>query len=293
MAFENQEYPFEELVEKLSVKRDIGRNPLFDTLFAMQNENYVQASQEDSQEKYRNEDISPVAKFDLTLTAEERKEEREERGQAISFIFFSFSYCTKLFKKETVERFIEYFKKIVSVVVDDPGIKLCKIEVLSREEKKRISIDFNETRSEYPVDKTIHGLFEEQVEKTPDAIALVGRSLASGHNYPVQLSYSELNERANEFASILEENGTQPGSIIGIKIGRYLEMISGVLGILISGGTFLPIDPDYPQERIDYMLKDANVSVSVICVSEMPPAAHLFVKRLDQKNFSKENTKIK
>ena len=168
MAFENQEYPFEELVEKLSVTRDIGRNPLFDVMFLFETMNTDGGGRGGSGgediETGENENIFQPAKFDLTLSAEERGVE----------LFLSFQYCTKLFKKETIERFIIYFKKIVSYIVKEPGIKISEIEIIPGEEKQRILNDFNNTEADYPNNKTIHQLFEEQALKTPDHIAIVG-----------------------------------------------------------------------------------------------------------------------
>jgi amino acid adenylation domain-containing protein len=274
-VFENQEYPFEELVDKLSVKRDIGRNPLFDVMFISQNMGAYAASQDKETgiettlpvqppllEEY--EELNKTVKFDMILTVM-----ASDRG-----LFLLLLYCTKLFKKETIERFILYFKRIVSIVVKDPGIKISDIDILPVQEKNRLLYEFNETAAKYPKNKNLHQLFEEQVERTPDHVALVGSSLRPGVNTigglaapgdgaalpvrPVQLTYCQLNERSDKLAGWLIEKGVTPDTIVGIKLERTLEMIIGIMGILKSGGAYLPIDPDYPEERIDYMLKDSN-----------------------------------
>ncbi|MCU0289616.1 MAG: non-ribosomal peptide synthetase, partial [Acidobacteria bacterium] len=121
--------------------------------------------------------------------------------------------------------------------------------------------DFNNTATDYPKDKTIHQLFEEQVEKSSDHIAAIGSSLLSLRK--TQLTYKKLNEKCNQLASILREQGVEPDSIIAIIVERSIEMIIGILGILKSGGSYLPIDPDYPQERIDYILKDSGTKLLV------------------------------
>ncbi|HLP60943.1 MAG TPA: condensation domain-containing protein, partial [Candidatus Deferrimicrobium sp.] len=255
-AFENQEYPFEELVDKLSVKRDMGRNPLFDVMFALQNMNTGLADRDkeagfethrpdpfDSLKEYGS--IFQSSKFDLTLNV-------IEKG---AVLFLSFEYCTKLFKKETVERFIIYFKKIVSTVVTNPLVRISEIGIITEEEKKRILHDFNETNVEYPRDKTIHLLFEEQVKRTPDYIALIDSYL--------QVSYRELDKKSGVLAHVLQSKGTGSDTIVGIMMERSVEMIAAILGILKSGGAYLPIDPDYPLERVNYMLRDSAAGILI------------------------------
>ncbi|MDQ1354076.1 MAG: hypothetical protein QG657_4385, partial [Acidobacteriota bacterium] len=261
MVFENQEFPFEELVDKLSVKRDIGRNPLFDIMFVLQNMNTGSEDQDKEIELETSrlvkpalpkeyENIVQTVKFDLTLTAIERN-----HG-----LLLLFQYCTKLFKKETVERFIIYFKKIAAQVIKDPGIRLSEIEIVTEEEKKRILSDFNRTEAVYPKDKTIHQLFEKQVERTPDHIALVG---AGPRACPNCLTYRQLDMQSNYLAGVLIGKGVLADNIIGIMMERSIEMIIGILGILKSNGAYLPIDPEYPQERIDYMLKDSGAKILI------------------------------
>jgi amino acid adenylation domain-containing protein/non-ribosomal peptide synthase protein (TIGR01720 family) len=267
-AFENQEYPFEDLVERLSEKvtRDVSRNPIFDVVFVLQNqgeitavvdESLVDGFAENQLAEYR------TAKFDLTLTVSEVDDQ----------LLFRFEYCTKLFKKRTIERYIRYFKKIISTVTANPGTRISEIGILTGEEKEQILHDFNDTASGYPEDKTLHQLFAEQAAGTPDGVAVVGsRQLAVGregivgarHAVPldgIQLTYRELNEKSNQLAYQLLEKGVRPGCIVGIMMGRSVEMIAGMLGILKAGGAYLPIEPDYPGNRITYMLKDSGARV--------------------------------
>jgi len=271
-AFENQEYPFEELVDKLSLKRDTARNPLFDVMFVLQNMNTVSADQ-DEDNGIESSRLSPhdspgedgnaiqTSQFDLTLNA-------EERGLGL---FFLLEYCTKLFKKETIQRFINYFKKIVFTLVNKPGIRISEIEIISEEEKKQILNDFNKTQAAYPKEKTIHRLFAEQVKRTPHQVALVGiceppqthgKNRHLSHlSHMSYMSYKVLNEKAHQLAIKLKEKGVKPDTIVGIMVERSVEMIIGILGILKSGSAYLPIDPDYPQERVDFMLKDSNAKI--------------------------------
>nr|NIM14871.1 non-ribosomal peptide synthetase [Candidatus Aminicenantes bacterium]NIM84541.1 non-ribosomal peptide synthetase [Candidatus Aminicenantes bacterium]NIN24069.1 non-ribosomal peptide synthetase [Candidatus Aminicenantes bacterium]NIN47775.1 non-ribosomal peptide synthetase [Candidatus Aminicenantes bacterium]NIN90713.1 non-ribosomal peptide synthetase [Candidatus Aminicenantes bacterium] len=165
-AFENQDYPFEELVEQAGLTRDTSRNPLFDVMFVFQNfeiKDIEIPGLKLKPWKYEN----PTSKFDLTLNGEEKQEG----------LHFIVEYCTALFKKTTIQRFINYFKTIISILAANlkKPIKICDIEILSREEKQRLLIDFNRTEAGYPEGKTIHELFAEQVEKTPDHVALIGQ----------------------------------------------------------------------------------------------------------------------
>jgi len=244
-AYENQDYQFEELVEKVAVKRDLSRNPLFDVMFAMQNQDIYEIELEGLC-------ISPyemqntISKFDITLTAEEKA------GR----IGFRMQYCTQLYRKETIERMAGHFINILSFISENTGSKLSEIDMLCGEEQHRLLYEFNNTYAEYPKDKTIYELFEEQAAMTPDNIAAVYEDK--------QLSYRELNEKANRLARVLREKGVVPDSIAGIMVERSIEMIIGILGILKAGGAYLPIDHEYPADRIRYMLEDSDASILLI-----------------------------
>ncbi|HLP61076.1 MAG TPA: amino acid adenylation domain-containing protein, partial [Candidatus Deferrimicrobium sp.] len=261
MVFENQGYPFEELVDKLSLKRDLGRNPLFDIMIVSQDMSTYTAGQDDepglaahiSPAGYQN--INQTVRFDLTLSVMERP----------GGLFFLFQYCTQLFKKETIIRYIMYFKKIIMSIVKEPDIKISAVEIISEEEKKCLLVDFNKTEAVYPADKTIPQLFEEQASRTPDAIALVGadegeeKKRRREEEKNVHLSYLELNEQAGHLAGLLIQKGVQPDTIVAIMMERSIDMVTGIYGILKAGGAYLPIDRGYPPERIEYMLKDSGV----------------------------------
>jgi amino acid adenylation domain-containing protein len=264
-AYENQEYQFETLVEKINVARDIGRNPVFDVMFNLLNmEHYTGRSPVidlESSDHYTHR--GGTSKFDLTLTAVEFGER----------VHLSFEYCTQLFKPATIERFIAYFKKISGELPANLDRDLAGIEIITQDERDRVLYEFNNTRADYPAEKTIHELFTGQVERTPDQVALHGCMIAWMHGgaatdddsaLPVrliQLTYSELNERSGRLAGLLIEKGIQPDTIVGIMIERSVDMIIGILGILKAGGAYMPIDPDYPKERIDYMLADSSAKI--------------------------------
>lgn len=242
-AFENQDYQFEELVEKSAVSRDTGRNPITDVLFNHLNqvEHLKESLKLFEVEGYFHEE--GIAKFDLTLTTLEY----EDR------IYCSFEYCTQLFEPQTVERFIGYFKKIISGISYDFERKIRDIRIIPGEEMDRILFEFNDTKADYPIDKPIHRFFEEQVERIPDNIALCCEDM--------NFSYDSLNERVEQLAGALRKDGIGSGSIVGIMVERSPEMVSGILGILRSAGAYLPIDPGFPRDRIYYILKDSRAEI--------------------------------
>ncbi len=254
-AFAHQDYPYEELVEKASINRDTGRNPLFDTMLNL-----------------RNMDISEIeipglkmasfpfeeniSKFDLTLRVFDAPEN----------LRFTFEYCTRLFKMETIERFIVYFKNIIRCVVENKYTRIFELEIMPEEEKNLLLYDFNNTYTEYPYDKTIHQLFAEQAERIPDHVAVFGPALSVPPVYPVRpvrLTYRQLNEQSNRLTGLLTEKGVLGGDIVGIMMERSIDLVIGILGILESGAAYLPIEPEYPLERIDYILKDSGVKTIV------------------------------
>ncbi|MFC2146264.1 amino acid adenylation domain-containing protein, partial [Acidobacteriota bacterium] len=259
-ALENQDMQFENLVERLELKRDLSRNPLFDVCLV--NLNY-----ERSEKKLENLELVPIetedvedvenktAKFDLTLFVYEIGNE----------IRFSLEFYTGIFKVETMRRLANHFINIIKQVSANPGIRLTDIDMLSNEEKHQLLYAFNDTFTHYPKDKTIPRLFAEQVEQRRDHIAVIGvgtRFIASDPGkLSMHITYDQLNEKSNQLAYLLKEKSVKPDTIVGIIAERSLEMIIGILGILKAGGAYLPIDPEYPRERIDFMLKDSGAEI--------------------------------
>ncbi|MCK4260751.1 MAG: amino acid adenylation domain-containing protein, partial [Halanaerobiales bacterium] len=240
-AYENQDYQFEMLVEKLNLQRDLSRNPLFDVMFILQNTATVDGQIRDLKlTSYPFE--TKVAQFDLVFNAFET-----DLG-----IHFNLEYATKLFKRETIERMVDHLRKAIRQVLKNPVQLISEIEIISVEEKQQLLVDFNNTEVEIKA-QTIGEMFEEQVIKTPDNIVGV-----FGEKH---LTYSELNYKANQIARVLREKGVKPEQIVGIMVERSLEMMIGLLGIFKSGGAYLPIDPVYPEERIEYMLEDSQVKI--------------------------------
>jgi amino acid adenylation domain-containing protein len=262
-AFENQHYQFEDLVDRVSIKRDASRNPLFDVVFSYEEaeEHIEEMSRMDvsvsNYESLHYEHI--ISKFDLLLSVVD--------GEELHFIF---EYWTKLFEKEAIERFTAYFKKILKHIIHEPGINISEIEILSEEEKIEILYGFNDTRTGYPGDKTIHQLFEEQAAGKSDSVAVVGahESQEKGEE-TISITYGELNRKANRLARVLREKGVQPDSIVGLMVERSLEMIIGIFAILKAGGAYLPIDPAHPEDRIRYLLNDSKAKILLSELSEV------------------------
>jgi amino acid adenylation domain-containing protein len=249
-AFENQDYPFEDLVDHLGVARDTSRSPIFDVMFVMQNM-AVQSGvipgveipglrilpyRHDKNRQTRDEAV----KFDMSLIA-------VESGDSL---VFTLEYCSRLFKEETIERLGGYFKRIAREICKNPDQPISGIDMMTEQEKNRLLVEFNRTTFPLPQDKTIHAGVEAQVMKTPDRIAVEGREMS--------ITYEELNRRADCLALSLKEGGTGVGDIVAIKVERSIGMIIDILGILKAGAAYLPIDPGYPRERIDYMMKDSG-----------------------------------
>ncbi|MCM3340480.1 non-ribosomal peptide synthase/polyketide synthase [Paenibacillus sp. MER TA 81-3] len=244
-AYEHQDYPFEELVENVRVPRDASRNPLFDTVFVLQNTEQG-TFDIDGLQLLPHPAEHPVAKFDLTFHIEE-----EAEGLACSI-----EYATALFQRETVARMAQHFRQLVEAVTGEPADRLDRLEMLTAEEKVQLVDRFNDTGADYPREKTIHLLFEEQAERTPAAVAVIFEN--------AQLTYRELNERANRLAHTLRAKDVQTDSLVGIMADRSPEMIVGILAILKAGGAYVPIDPEYPEERIRYMLDDSGAQVLLL-----------------------------
>ncbi|NEN81312.1 non-ribosomal peptide synthase/polyketide synthase [Paenibacillus elgii] len=243
-AYDNQDYPFERLVEKLHLSRDLSRNPLFDTMFVLQNGEQGRWAIEGLQ-FHSFPDVHDTAKFDLTFHAVEEAEE----------LVCHLEYASSLYKPETVRRMTKHFIQLIDTVTKDPAASLSTLNIITIEEKTAILGAFNDTAAAYPQDKTIHGLFEEQAERTPEQPAVLCGSS--------RMTYRELNERANRLARTLRALGVQPDRPVGIIAERSPEMLVGIYAILKAGGAYVPIQPDYPEERIRYMLDDSGARLLV------------------------------
>lgn len=244
MALENQDYPFETLINRIKLMRDPGRNPLFDTMFRMQNYRREAVAAEGLIVKPF-EFVNSVSPFDLQLTGYEWNEE----------LHFIIHYATRLFKRETVERMAIHFTRLLREIVVTPEKQLGEMPMLTEAEMRRLVVELNATDVEYARDLTVHERISHQAALTPDAIAVT----VGGE----RMTYGELDERATELALCLRKKGVGREEIVGIMLKRSMELIVGMLGVLKAGGAYLPIDPQYPAERVQYMLQDSHVRVLV------------------------------
>lgn len=251
-AFSNQEYPFEDLVDRVNIQKDAGRNPLFDTVFALQN--FDAQSGGLPRMDIPGLTLRPfvfdtqVSRFDLLLTAYESNDRYT----------LLLEYCIHLYKHETMEHFVSLFKHVVDNVLDNPSLPLGKIDIISDSEKKKILTEFNDTATDFPADKTLHALFQDQVNRTPDGVALVVEEFFGNTSYRTHITYTMLNLEADALADNMRRTGAGPGIIIALLLERSAEMIITMLAVLKSGAAYMPVDPSYPQERIDYMLNDSR-----------------------------------
>jgi amino acid adenylation domain-containing protein len=250
-AFENQDYQFDELVEQLDLKRELNRNALFDVCFDFQNMEFYDLEIEGIRfSPYQFE--TKTAAYDLILTCQENKEKQVIEG----FL----EYSTGLFKKETVERMVEHFRMILTSITKEKDILIENIDLLSQEERQLITGDLNNSTVHFDDGLLIQGMFEQNVRINPEKTALI---VASGK----KLTYRELNEKANTLAWHLIDLGIEKDSLVGVMCGRDEHLFVSLLGVLKAGGAYVPIDPEFPKERISYMLSECNVS-TLICPQE-------------------------
>ena len=238
-----QPYPFDMLVKKLKIDVDALRNPLFDVMFTYQNKQETAVKINDKEIK-----VIPIsnniAKFNLSL-------EVQPKTHTINI-----EYRTDLFKKETIDRLFNHYINVIHFVMNNIDAKIKDVDILSEEEKNKIVYSFNNTKNDYP-EKTFSTLFEEQVEKTPNKIAVVFEDK--------MLTYKELNEKANSLAYFLRnKQNVKRESTVGIMVNRSLEMIVAILGVMKAGGVYIPIDPNFPEDRINYMLETSSASILLI-----------------------------
>jgi amino acid adenylation domain-containing protein len=241
-AYEHQDVPFELVVEALQPERSLSHSPLFQVMFMLQNAPMGKLELPGVTLSELNQQ-STIAKFDLTLSISETSQG----------LVGSWEYNTDLFDGSTIERMAVHFQNLLSAIEENPQQAVGELSLLSEAERHQLLTEWNDTESEYPLDKYIHQLFEEQVDRTPDAVAVVFDTK--------QLTYQQLNQRTNQLAHHLQSLGVRSEVLVGICVERSIEMVVGLLGILKAGGAYVPLDPSYPQERLGYMLADSGVEV--------------------------------
>jgi amino acid adenylation domain-containing protein len=241
-AYAHQDMPFEKLVEELAPERALNRQPLFQVMFVLQNA----PSQPLELPGLTVETLSfhtGTSKFDLHLSM-------REAGDHLTAVL---EYSTDIFDESTVKRMMRHFENLLREIVANPEMGISQLPLISDEERRQLLVESNNTRAEYPHDKTVIGLFEEQVEHNREATAVE----SAGE----RVSYSELNRRANQLAHYLRREGARAETLVGICMLRGVEMMVAVLGVLKSGAAYVPLDPTSPKERLSYMMEDSNVLV--------------------------------
>jgi surfactin family lipopeptide synthetase A len=241
-AYAHQALPFEKLVEMLRLQRDRNRNPLYQVMFILQNtpDANLQLDAVHSEHVKAN---TETAKFDLTL-------ELVETADGLSG---KVEYATDLFVAATITRLIGHFQTLLEGIIANPEARLSDLPLLTESERHQLLVEWNDTTVDFPSHDCLHHLFEQQVERTPEAIAVLHEDQ--------QLTYRELNARANQLAHYLRKLGIRSDTLVGICMERSLNMMVGLLGVLKAGGAYVPLDPEYPHQRLVFMVEDSHMTV--------------------------------
>ncbi len=235
-----RDYPYALLVQQLK-STDLSHYPICQVGFSYHKLQKLFEAKELELEYYE----LPQQKVDFELSL--------EITELPESLLAEFKYNSDVLEAKTVAKIAEHFQNLLTAVVENPETPVDKLSMLSEAEKQQILVEWNDTKTDYPQDISIYQLFESQVEKTPDAIAVIFES--------EKLTYSELNNKANQLAHYLQQLGVKPESHLGICVERSLSMVIGILGILKAGAAYVPLDSSYPSERLAYMISDAQVSV--------------------------------
>ncbi len=240
-AYEHQDYPFANLINKLNIARNANQTPLVSALFNLDRPVAI-PPMFNLETSWFSQPISFIA-FDIVFNITEISDE----------LVVDCDYDTDVLDKATIERWLEHFQTLLKGVVVNSEQQVSQLPLLSEQERHKILVEWNNTSVDYPKNKTLHQLFEEQVEKTPENIAVVFEEQ--------QLTYFQLNQKANQLAHYLQSLGVKPDVLVGICLERSLEMVIGLFGILKAGGAYVPLDPAYPVARLAFMLEDSQVPV--------------------------------
>jgi amino acid adenylation domain-containing protein len=241
-AYTHQDLSFEKLVEELRPERSLSQSPLFQVMFSLEHA---------PTEGFRlgNLTVTPVdsqcqnVKFDLNLVV-------RDTAQGLRLLL---NYSTELFDDTTIVRMIEHFQILLKSIAADPPQRIAALPMLSEAERHQLLVEWNGTKREYAEDKCVHEIFETQVEKTPDALAVVSED--------GQLTYRELNRKANQLARYLRKRGVGRDFTVGICMNLSVDLIVGLLGTLKAGGAYVPLDPEYPKDRLEFILADARADI--------------------------------
>ncbi|MGZ9270912.1 MAG: amino acid adenylation domain-containing protein, partial [Candidatus Binatia bacterium] len=244
-AHSHQDLPFEKLVEDLQPQRNLNQNPLFQVTFQL-DDNSSQLLTLPAIDVEEMELDSGISRFDLSLSM-------IDNGKSFKG---TLQYNTDIFNADTIDRMLGHYQRLLEGIVDNPEQRIDELALLTDAEKHQLLVEWNETKRDYPSEKCIHQLFEEQVERTPEAVAVVFEGQ--------QLTYRELNDRANQLAHHLRNLGAKPNTLVALSLGRSIELVVAIYGVLKAGGAYLPVDPGYPQERLESMLQGVQASIMIM-----------------------------
>jgi amino acid adenylation domain-containing protein len=242
-AQQNQDLPFEQIVDLMQPPRSMAHTPLFQVMFAWQNTPQGALELPGLAWSLLELQDSATAKFDLALTLQE-----QEGG-----IAGVLEYATALYDRATIARHVEHWRTLLEGMLADDQQSLFSLPLLTPTQRQQVLVDWNRTAAGHPQNRCIQQLFEEQVERTPEAIAVVFQEQ--------QLTYAQLNAQANQLAHHLRELGVRPDTRVAICVERGLEMMIALMAALKAGGAYVPLDPAYPVERLAYMLRDSEPMV--------------------------------
>ncbi len=276
-AFKYQTYPLDVLINKLNIKRDVSRNPLFDTLFTFQNTKTININLGNINGKIYSNDNN-ISKFDLSLEIIPKDNQ----------FAMNFEYCTKLFKKDFIENLSNHYLNILNILADNVDILINNIDMLSSDEKNKLIYEFNNNSLDYPKNSNIKEIFENQVRKSRNDIAVIDGLL--------DLSYNELNEKANSLAHYLLKNDIQKGDIIPVIMDKSLNLIISMFAIIKAGAIYLPISTEYPQDRINYILDNSNAKIALTTTNNNlinnDKIQSILVDTFDYNKYSNKNIDI-
>jgi amino acid adenylation domain-containing protein/FkbH-like protein len=256
-AYEHQELPFEKLIEHLQPERSLAHLPYSKVMFLVQNQLLEEMELPGLRLEFQ-ELTTDTSKFELTVVAQETRQGLVLRAQ----------YNTALFEAGTIDRLLRYFETLLEGIVANPAQRLSQLPLLTAAERYQLLVEWNRTQTPYPADQCIHRVFETKAAETPEGTALVFGEY--------QLTYQELNTRANQLAHYLRQLKVGPEVPVALMVERSREMVIGMLGILKAGGAYVPLDPAYPRERLAFMLADSGAPVVLTqqrLIALLPPQA--------------------
>ncbi|MBN3897494.1 MAG: amino acid adenylation domain-containing protein [Nostoc sp. NOS(2021)] len=243
-AYAHQDLPFEMLVEELQPERDLSRNPLYEVMFVLQN-TPVSAQEASSLTVRSLQFDSGTAQLDIYLSISESQ-------QGLTGFL---EYNTDIFNSATITRFISNFQALLESIVANEEQRISELLPLTDQEREQLLFEWNQQSADYPQDASLHQLFEQQLQHSPESLALISQT--------EQLTYRQLNQRVNQLAHYLQKQGVTKETLVAICLERSVEMVVGILAVLKAGGAYIPIDPSYPVDRLGFMLSDSQVSLII------------------------------